>query len=188
MEQLGLSMRFILAVLATWRVTHLLASEDGPADVIVKFRAMLGQSLAGTLMDCFKCLSLWIAALAALFVTRQLIDWLLVWLAVSGAVCLLQRLGREPVVMQPVSQPSEGDAYYVLRSKTSGIPEQFNESDDASRGPRSTWPSVSPPEPVPGCSAKHDAPHADDRAKPTGPPTAATHESPDTGRITLCSS
>lgn len=25
-------MRFVPAVLATWRVTHLLASEDGPAD------------------------------------------------------------------------------------------------------------------------------------------------------------
>jgi hypothetical protein len=125
MEQLGFSMRFILAVLATWRVTHLLASEDGPGDVIVRLRALLGQSFAGKLMDCFNCLSLWIAAPAALFVTRRLLDWLFVWLAVSGAACLLQRLGREPVVMQSVSQPSEGDPYYVLRSETSGTAEEF---------------------------------------------------------------
>ena len=61
-------LRLALALLATWRVTHLLAKEDGPADLIVRFRARLGDGLAGSLMDCFNCLSLWIAALAALFV------------------------------------------------------------------------------------------------------------------------
>ncbi|MGA7633909.1 MAG: DUF1360 domain-containing protein [Terriglobales bacterium] len=131
MRELDPWIRFILAVLATWRVTHLLANEDGPADAIVKFRALLGQSLAGKLMDCFNCLSLWIAALAALFVIRQPIDWLFVWLAVSGAACLLQRLGREPVMMQPVSRPSEGDPYHVLRSETSGAAEQFDAPTNA---------------------------------------------------------
>ena len=111
--------QFIVAVLATWRVTHLLASEDGPAELIVKFRALLGKSLAGKLMDCFQCLSLWIAAPAALFVTRQFLDWLLVWLALSGAACLLERLGNESVLMEPISQTSEGDPYHVLQSETS---------------------------------------------------------------------
>ena len=62
---------FVLAVLATWRLTHLLAEEDGPAYVVVRFRAQLGDSLAGKMMDCFYCLSVWIAAGAALFVTRR---------------------------------------------------------------------------------------------------------------------
>ena len=44
---------FLLAALATWRVTHLLASEDGPADVILRFRVRLGNTFAGKLMDCF---------------------------------------------------------------------------------------------------------------------------------------
>jgi hypothetical protein len=106
---MDLWVRFTVAVLATWRVTHLLASEDGPADLIVKFRALLGQSLAGKLMDCFNCLSLWIAAPVALFVNRHFPDWLVLWLALSGAACLLERLGREPVVIEPDSQFSEGD-------------------------------------------------------------------------------
>lgn len=46
----------------------------------------------GQAMDCFYCLSLWIAAPAALFVTRRPIDWLFVWLAASAAACLLERL------------------------------------------------------------------------------------------------
>jgi hypothetical protein len=107
-------LRLVLAVLATWRVTHLLASEDGPGDIIFRFRRLLGQSLAGKLMDCFNCLSLWVAAPLALFVSRQPVEWLMSWLAVSGAACLLERLGREPVVDQSVSQPSQGELDHVL--------------------------------------------------------------------------
>jgi hypothetical protein len=133
MDQIGFPWRFILVVLATWRVTHLLASEDGPADAIVKFRTLLGNSLAGKLMDCFNCLSLWIAAPAALFLTRQFVDWVLVWLAISGASCLLERLGREHTGLEPASQLSEGDAYHVLRPETSGVAEQFHDPHDAHR-------------------------------------------------------
>jgi len=89
------SVRFVLAALATWRLTHLLANEDGPADVIVRFRTLLGQSLAGELLDCFNCLSLWIAAPTALFVARGPLEWVFCWLAVSGAACLLERLGQQ---------------------------------------------------------------------------------------------
>jgi hypothetical protein len=124
-------LRLFLAVLATWRVTHLLASEDGPADVVVKFRALLGQSLVGKLMDCFNCLSLWIAAPGALFVTRNFRDWVLVWLALSGGACLLDRLAREPVVVQPNLQSSEGDTHHVLRSETSGVEEQCESHNGA---------------------------------------------------------
>jgi len=98
--------RFVLAVLATWRVTHLLGSEDGPADLIARFRARLGRGFAGKLMDCFNCLSLWVAAPAGLFVSRKTWEWLFAWLALSGAACLLERLGGEPVIIQP-AQPAE---------------------------------------------------------------------------------
>jgi len=125
--------RFVLAVLATWRVTHLLASEDGPADIIVRFRALLGQSIVGKLMDCFNCLSLWIAAPAALFVSRRPLEWFLSWLALSGGACLLERIGQEPVVIQPMSQPAEGDSNDVLRSETHGVAEQSDTADDDER-------------------------------------------------------
>ena len=116
--------RFLVAALAIWRVTHLLALEDGPADVVVRLRARLGSGLAGTLMDCFKCLSLWIAAPAALFISRKPLNWLFTWLALSGAACLLERLSQQgvhqPVMPEPVSQSSEGGSNHVLWSETSG--------------------------------------------------------------------
>ena len=132
---MGPWMPFLLAVLATWRVTHLLASEDGPADIIVRFRALLGQSIVGKLMDCFNCLSLWIAAPAALFVSRRPLGWLFCWLALSGGACLLERLGQEPVVIQTISQPTEGDTNDVLRSETQGTAEQPSAEYDAERPP-----------------------------------------------------
>jgi hypothetical protein len=101
-------MRFILAVLATWRVTHLLANEDGPADIIVRVRVWLGNGFVGSLMDCFECLSLWIAAPAAFLLSRHLLMWAISWLALSGGACLLQRLGEKPVVIERGLQP-EGD-------------------------------------------------------------------------------
>ena len=116
--------RFVLAVLATWRITHLLASEDGPADLIVRFRVRLGHGFAGKLMDCFECLSLWIAAPVALFVSRKPLDWLLIWLALSGAACLLQRVVHEPVIIQPIPETTKGKFNDgMLRSETSGAHE-----------------------------------------------------------------
>ncbi|MFZ0704460.1 MAG: DUF1360 domain-containing protein [Candidatus Korobacteraceae bacterium] len=120
MNSFNLWARLVVAVLATWRVTHLLANEDGPADIIVRFRKLLGRSLTGQLMDCFNCLSLWIAALAALFVSQRPLEWLMSWLAVSGGACLLERLGREPVVIQPQPEVSEGDSNNVLWTEPRG--------------------------------------------------------------------
>jgi hypothetical protein len=85
---------FALAALATWRITHLLAEEDGPADIIVRIRARLGRGLAGQLMDCFYCLSFWVAAPMALYVTLAPVDILVTWLALSGTGCLLQAITR----------------------------------------------------------------------------------------------
>ncbi len=95
-------LRLVLAILATWRVTHLLAAEDGPFDVIARVRAWLGHSFMGKLMDCFYCLSLWVAAPAALAVTRSQREWPLVWLALSGAACLLERIGHPELSIAPL--------------------------------------------------------------------------------------
>jgi len=125
MNQFQFCINFVLAALAVWRVTHLLAYEDGPADLVVKLRVALGDSFPGKLMDCFNCLSVWFALPAAFFVTRIPLTWLFVWLGLSGAVCLLQNL-REPAQAaqyQPPSefipspentQPSKGDVRHVL--------------------------------------------------------------------------
>ena len=91
----GSPLGFALAALATWRVTHLVAREDGPADAVVRIRAQAGDGLAGQLMDCFYCLSMWVAAPLALRLARRPGDRAVAWLAVSGAACLLERMHPE---------------------------------------------------------------------------------------------
>ncbi len=128
-SELTFWIRFVLAALATWRVTHLLSSEDGPWDLIARLRARLGRGPLGKLMDCFNCLSFWIAAPAALFVSMRPLDWLMSWLGLSGAACLLERLGREPIVIQPLSETGEGDRDNVLRSETDRSAERSTNRD-----------------------------------------------------------
>src|SRR5260370_11816755 len=94
--------RFVLSILATWRITHLLAKEDGPADLVVRFRARLGSGLVGKLMDCFECLSLWVAMPVAFFVSRGAVDLFLTCLALSRPASLLERPLQQPVIIQPM--------------------------------------------------------------------------------------
>jgi uncharacterized membrane protein len=82
---------FVLASLATWRVTHLLANEDGPFNLIFYFRRWLGKSFLGHLLDCFYCLSIWIALPFGLWLSSNWKEYLLLWLALSGAACLLEK-------------------------------------------------------------------------------------------------
>jgi hypothetical protein len=83
--------RFVVGTLATWRIAHLLAVEDGPAEIVLRVRIRLGDGMLGQLMDCFNCLSLWVAAPVSLLVARRPRELPLVWLALSGAACLLER-------------------------------------------------------------------------------------------------
>ena len=93
-------LRFLLAVLATWRLTHLIAREDGPGRCLARLRGRLGAGFLGQLMDCFNCLSIWVAAPQAYAISGAWSDRLLAWFALSGAAILLDRLGREPVLIQ----------------------------------------------------------------------------------------
>jgi hypothetical protein len=97
-RDLGFATRFVVASLAAWRLTHLLAEEDGPADLVVRGRAALGEGPAGALMDCFYCLSVWVAAPLSLAVTRRRRELPLTWLGLSAAACLIERLTSRAVL------------------------------------------------------------------------------------------
>jgi hypothetical protein len=47
--------------------------------------------MLGRVMDCFYCTSVWVAAPMALAVAQEPVAWLVAWLAVSGAACLIER-------------------------------------------------------------------------------------------------
>jgi len=74
-----------------WRLTHLIGKEDGPFDIIFLIRKKAGNSVLGKLMDCFYCLSIWIALPFGIWLGQNRIEKILVWLALSGAAALLEQ-------------------------------------------------------------------------------------------------
>lgn len=86
---------FVAAILATWRVTHLITAEDGPWNLVARLRRLAGAGFFGDLMDCFYCSSMWVAAPMAYWVGN---DWparVVAWLAISGGAIILERLVRD---------------------------------------------------------------------------------------------
>jgi len=115
--------RFIVALLATWRVTHLLVKEDGPWQLIASWRNRLGAGFWGQLLDCFHCLSLWIALPFAGFVGGTIPELIVLWLALSGGAILLEEQIRNPFIV-------EGEANGLLRSAADGADAYSPAKDD----------------------------------------------------------
>jgi len=85
----------IIGLLAAWRITHLLQAEDGPFDLIYRLRKAFGSSVFGKMMDCFNCLSLWVAMPFAYFLADSWPEKILLWLALSGGAILLERITQK---------------------------------------------------------------------------------------------
>ena len=130
----------MLAVLATWRVAHLLAREDGPANLVVRLRARLGEGWLGHLMDCFNCVSLWVAAPMAWWLANSMGDGIVIWLALSGAVCLLERMSAEKLVIQPLNPREQGEADGMLRTESGGVQQSLAASPPDGVGIEPGWP------------------------------------------------
>jgi hypothetical protein len=81
----------LLGVLGVWRITHLIQAEDGPWDLVVRLRARAGAGWMGQAMDCFYCLSLWIALPFAWLLGTSWLQQLLLWPALSAGAILLER-------------------------------------------------------------------------------------------------
>ena len=85
----------VVSILACWRVSHLVAHEDGPFDVVLRVRARAGTSPWGRLMDCPYCLSMYAAApLAGWVAGRSRVtarDLIPLWLAISGGASVVER-------------------------------------------------------------------------------------------------
>jgi|HubBroStandDraft_6_1064221.scaffolds.fasta_scaffold664302_2 hypothetical protein len=140
----------VLGVLATWRVTHLLQAEDGPADLVVRLRRAVGEGFLGSLLDCFYCLSLWIAAPFALFLGATWPERAMLWLAFSGGASLLERRG--PGIPAAIHFEDKEETDVLLRQQASAVVpsgESGSTAPTAPAAPGSARPAE-PSEPDPG--------------------------------------
>ena len=93
----------VLGALAVWRITHLLHAEAGPGRAFAHLRARTGRGPVGRTLGCFYCLSLWVAVPAALAMGSTGLEMLLLWLGMSAAASLLERVTVKPDGMARVA-------------------------------------------------------------------------------------
>lgn len=100
---------FLVGVLFVWRITHLLNAEDGPWDVVVRLRRAVGDGFLGQMLDCFYCLSMWVAAPLALFQEKKVGARILLWPALSAGAILLERATMHKIeqISTPFVEKSE---------------------------------------------------------------------------------
>ena len=111
----------ILGALTVWRVTHLLVDEDGPWKIIARVRGRLGASVLGELMDCFYCLSVWIALPLAWILAPVWSERLLLWPALSAAAILLERVTAKPAPTAAMYwEEKENDDGVLRQSEAAG--------------------------------------------------------------------
>jgi hypothetical protein len=100
-------MALLIAILACWRVTHLLNAEDGPGEILVHLRRAAGTGFFAQLLDCFYCLSLWTAAPFAAAVSRDWKEGVPMWLGISAGAILLERATTPWTVPAPYYEEPE---------------------------------------------------------------------------------
>lgn len=81
-----------IGILAVWRITHLLNAEDGPWNLLARLRRAAGSGGWASLLDCFYCLSVWIAAPPAYWIAESWREAILLWPALSAGAILAERL------------------------------------------------------------------------------------------------
>lgn len=106
---------FLLGSLGVWRIVHLLNSEDGPWDLLARLRKWAGAGWLGHLLDCFYCLSIWVAAPFACAIGAEWKERLLLWPALSGAAIVMERLITREAPAAPATYTEDGEQDYVLR-------------------------------------------------------------------------
>ena len=84
--------KYLVVVIVVWRITHLITTEDGPFDMIIKMRKFVGNSFLGKLMDCFYCLSIWIGLAFAFYLEKNVEMIILLTLYYSGASILIEKI------------------------------------------------------------------------------------------------
>jgi uncharacterized protein DUF1360 len=95
------TLRIAIAALAVWRLTHLVNAEDGPLRVFDRVRGWMRRIALGELVDCFYCLSLWMAVPFALSLGAGWLERAALWLALSAAAILMNRLVEGPAESAP---------------------------------------------------------------------------------------
>jgi len=112
----------VLGVLSVWRLTHLLYAEDGPWDLLARLRSRAGNGVWASLLDCFYCLSLWMAIPFALLMGTSWRHRALLWLSLSAGAILIERLSSRAQDSSQVHYYEDKEAPDVMLRPEEKVP------------------------------------------------------------------
>jgi hypothetical protein len=114
----GFSMSFYFLVLGTlgvWRIAHLINQEAGPGELFTRLRRWVGSGFLGQLLDCFYCLSFWIAVPFAAVIGHTWLERSLLWPALSGAAIILEKMSAQTRPAATGYYEEDAEETHVLR-------------------------------------------------------------------------
>ncbi len=89
------ALTLVIVVLAVYRVSVLIAQDEGPFSVLERVRSKIDPNQAswiGRGLRCVGCVSFWVSLVAALGLNVDY--WLWLWLGVAGGVLLIHRITK----------------------------------------------------------------------------------------------
>lgn len=97
----------IIVGLTVWRISSLLVREDGPYDVLAKVRhtagvrydeysRAIGQNVIAKALTCVWCISIWVAGGAALFISDNVVNFLVNTLSMSAIAIIVNSFVDNP--------------------------------------------------------------------------------------------
>jgi hypothetical protein len=137
----------LLGVLAVWRVTHFLNAEEGPWNMVTRVRDLAGEGIIGSILDCFYCLSVWVAAPVALWLGNAWGERVLLWLSLSAGAILLERITGSGIglpLASIVKEQTEKEKEDVLLQPGQNTSQAKGDSRDAESRARSGDPGTDP--------------------------------------------
>ena len=93
-SRLGVPVSLGIGALAVWRVSSLVVHEDGPANLVVRVRALVDRTPLAGVMDCFACTSVWVGGVVAVALFGGRLparEVAVAAVALSGAAMLAER-------------------------------------------------------------------------------------------------
>lgn len=88
---------FVLVVFSTWRISSLFAYEQGPFSIFAKIRYLLSKNAQNVVLYtlhegiiCVWCNSIWFSSLASIFISHNIISWILYTLSISACVIFIE--------------------------------------------------------------------------------------------------
>lgn len=95
---------FIVGAAATWRLSSLLTREEGPFGLFSRLRGAGAGRGPRRPLHCFYCASMWVAIPITGFVAPWSVASVVIWIALSGAACLLDRATQHGLEVTPLPE------------------------------------------------------------------------------------